>query len=135
MTIGQLAAAAGVNVQTVRYYERRGFFPPTQRTRTGYRQYAGDALARLRFIRHAQTLGFSLDEITELLALRVRHGAGCGAVERKTRRKIALVEHRIRDLEQLKVTLERLAAACQARQPTQDCPILEVLDAPAVRAR
>lgn len=135
LTIGRLAAAAGVNAQTVRYYERRGFFPPTQRTRAGYRLYSPDALARLRFIRHAQALGFSLDEITDLLALRVRHGAGCGAVERKTRQKIALVEQRIRDLERLRYTLENLAAACQARRPTQDCPILEVLDAPAVAAR
>ena len=128
LTIGQVAAAADVNIQTIRYYERRGLFPTPRRTPAGYRQYAGDAVARLRFIKHAQELGFSLKEIQELLGLRVRHGAACDAVERKTREKIELVQERIRDLHRMKRTLERLAAACAARQPTDDCPILEALE-------
>jgi len=128
LTIGQVATAANVNVQTIRYYERRGMFPASRRTAAGYRQYAEDAVARLRFIKHAQELGFSLKEIQELLALRVRHAAACDAVERKTRAKIALVEGRIEELQRLKRTLERLAAACEARRPTADCPILEVLE-------
>ena len=132
LTIGQLAAAAEVNVQTVRYYERRGFFPAPKRTAAGYRQYSTDAIARLRFIKHAQALGFSLREIGELLALRVRHGAACDSVERKARRKIAVVEQRVRDLERLKVTLGQLAEACRTRRPTDECPILEALDDAAV---
>ncbi len=128
LTIGQVANAANVNIQTIRYYERRGLFPTPRRTPSGYRQYAEDAVARLRFIRHAQELGFSLGEIQELLGLRVRHGAACDAVERKTRHKIEVVQQRIRDLQRMKHTLERLAAACTARRPTADCPILEVLD-------
>ena len=128
LTIGQVATAADVNIQTIRYYERRGLFPTARRTPSGYRQYAEDAVARLRFIKHAQELGFSLKEIQELLALRVRHAAACDAAERKTRAKIALVEGRIEELRRLKRTLERLAAACEARQPTADCPILEVLE-------
>lgn len=128
LTIGQVATAADVNVQTIRYYERRGLFPTPRRTPSGYRQYAEDAVARLRFIKHAQGLGFSLREIQELLTLRVRHAAACDAVERKTRAKIALVDDRIRELQRLKRTLERLAAACEARRPTADCPILEVLE-------
>ncbi len=127
LTIGQVAAAADVNIQTIRYYERRGLFPPPERTPTGYRQYADEAVARLRFIKHAQELGFSLNEIQDLLGLRVRHGAACDAVERKTRQKIGVVQQRIRDLQRMKRTLERLAAACAARRPTDDCPILEVL--------
>src|SRR5881397_3349031 len=123
LTIGQVATAADVNIQTIRYYERRGLFPTPRRTPAGYRQYAGDAVARLRFIKHAQELGFSLKEIQELLGLRVRHGAACDAVERKTREKIELVQERIRDLHRMKRTLERLAAACVARQPTDDCLI------------
>src|SRR5213594_2576732 len=108
--------------------ERRGLVPTPRRTPSGYRQYAEDAVARLRFIKHAQELGFSLQEIQELLALRVRHGAACDAVERKARQKIEVVQQRIRDLQRMKRTLERLAAACTARRPTDDCPILEVLE-------
>src|SRR5256886_12103871 len=128
LTIGQVADAADVNIQTIRYYERRGLFPTPRRTPAGYRQYADDAVARLRFIKHAQELGFSLQEIQELLGLRVRHGAACDAVERKTRQKIEVVEHRIRDFQRMKRTLERLAAACAVRRPTAECPILEVLE-------
>ena len=90
LSIGQVATAADVNVQTIRYYERRGLFPTPRLTPGGYRQYADDAVVRLRFIKRAQELGFSLREIQELLALRVRHAAACDAVERKARAKIAL---------------------------------------------
>ena len=128
LTISQVATAADVNVQTIRYYERRGLFPTPRRTPAGYRQYTEDAVARLRFIKHAQDLGFSLQEIQELLGLRVRHGAACDTVERKTRQKIEVVQQRIRDLQRMKRTLEQLAAACTARRPTDDCPILEVLE-------
>ncbi len=135
LTIGQVAAAAAVNIQTIRYYERRGLFTTPRRTPAGYRQYGEDAVARLRFIKHAQELGFALKEIQEFLALRVRHGSACDTVERKTRQKIELVERRIRDLERIRGTLERLAEACAARRPTDDCPILEALDDDAVTAR
>ena len=128
LRIGQVATAADVNIQTIRYYERRGLFPPPRRTPAGYRQYADDAVARLRFIKHAQELGFSLNEIQDLLGLRVRHGAACDSVERKTRQKIEVVQKRIRDLQRMRRTLEQLAAACAARRPTDDCPILEVLE-------
>lgn len=128
LSIGQVATAGNVNIQTIRYYERRGLFPPPRRTAAGYRQYPDDAVARLRFIKHAQELGFSLDEIQGLLGLRVRHGAACDAVEQKARQKIEVVQQRIRDLQRMKRTLERLAAACAARRPMDDCPILEVLE-------
>ncbi len=128
LTIGQVATAANVNIQTIRYYERRGMVAAPRRTASGYRQYARDAVSRLRFIKHAQELGFSLKEIQELLGLQVRHGAACDAVARKTRDKIALVLQRIRDLQRMKRTLERLAAACAARRPTDECPILEAME-------
>jgi Hg(II)-responsive transcriptional regulator len=128
LTIGQVAAGANVNIQTIRYYERRGLVTAPRRTASGYRQYGADAIARLRFIKHAQDLGFSLAEVQGLLALQVRHAGGCGAMERKARQKIELVGKRIQDLQRLKRTLERLAAACAARQPTEDCPILEALE-------
>lgn len=128
LTIGELATRAGVNIQTVRYYERRGLIPKPARTRSGYRQYRPEAADRLRFIRRAQDLGFALEEIAELLALRVRHASACATVERRAREKIAIVDRKIGELRRMKGTLERLAAACQAREPTSDCPILEALE-------
>lgn len=128
LRIGQLASAASVNVQTVRYYERRGLLDTKRRTPGGYREYEADAVMRLRFIKHAQALGFSLKEIQELLALRVRHGAACGMVERRTRQKIAVVDKKIHELRRLKGSLERLAAACESRASTAECPVLESLE-------
>ena len=132
LTIGQVAAAGGVNVETIRYYERRGLFPAAGRAQSGYRQYSDEAITRLRFIKHAQALGFSLEEVQELLALRVRTAGSCTAVALKTRKKIDLVDERIRHLQRMKRTLERLAAACADRRPTQECPILETLEDHAV---
>src|SRR2546428_14188141 len=125
---GRAAAAADANIQAIRYYEGGGLSPTARRTPAGYRQYADDAVARLRFIKHAQELGFSLNEIEGLLGLRVGHVAACDAVERKTREKIELVQQKIADLRRMKRTLERLAVACAARRPTDDCPILEALE-------
>lgn len=133
MTIGQVAAAAEVNVQTVRYYERRGLMPRPPRTPSGYRQYGPGAVQRLRFIRRAQDLGFALDEIRELLALRVRHASACSTVEAVARRKMALVERKIGELQQLNRSLERLVEACEAKEPTGECPILEAIEAQSAR--
>lgn len=127
LTIGQVAEAAEVNIQTIRYYERRGLFPTPRRTPSGYRQYAVEAVNRIRFIKHAQELGFSLQEIQELLGLRVRDGAACDAVAQRTRTKLKVVEQKIRDLQRMRRTLEQLAEACTARRPTDECPILEAL--------
>jgi Hg(II)-responsive transcriptional regulator len=128
-TIGRVAAEAGVNVQTIRYYERRGLLAPPPRSRSGYRQYSPDAVSRLRFIRHAQELGFSLKEVEELLGLRVvRNGAACAAVERSTRQKIERVEQKIASLQRMQHALERLAVACRTRRATEACPILEALE-------
>lgn len=129
MTIGQLASAVGVNIQTVRYYERRGIIPEPGRAASGYRQYDGEALARLRFVRRAQELGFSLDEIEELLSLRVEDRSSCSAVETKTRAKLEDVQGKIRELKRMEHVLEKLAASCAAREPTADCPILETIEA------
>lgn len=128
ITIGQVAAQVGVNVQTVRYYERRGLLAAPQRTASGYRQYAEDAVSRLRFIKHAQELGFSLKDVQELLNLRVRRGTACDAVERSTRQQVERIQLKIRSLQRMEETLERLAAACNARRPTGACPILEALE-------
>lgn len=135
LTIGQVADAADVNVQTIRYYERRGLVDATKRTEAGYRHFSDTAVTRLRFIRHAQDLGFSLKEIKELLALRVRNGSECTRIEARTRQKIDVVERRIRDLQRMKRTLTRLATSCASRRATDDCPILEALEDDAVTTR
>ena len=128
LTIGQLASAAGVNIQTVRYYERRGLVPRPGRTPSGYRQYNADAVTRLRFIKRAQDLGFSLQEIADLFALRVQHASACAAVESKALEKIEVIEAKIKQLKRLRTVLQRLAGACQAREHTGECPILEALE-------
>ncbi|NIM49528.1 MAG: MerR family transcriptional regulator [Gemmatimonadales bacterium] len=128
MTIGQVASHAGVNIQTIRYYERRGLVPPPSRMPSGYRQYDRDTVQRLRFIKRAQELGFTLSEIQDLLALRVRHASACGRVAAKTREKITLVDEKIRELQRMKRGLDELVTSCEARRPTGDCPILKALD-------
>lgn len=127
LTIGKLAAAAGVNTQTIRYYERSGLFPVAARTPAGYRQFGPEELHRLRFIRRAQSLGFSLTEIRELLGLRVHDPRSCGAVSRRVEGKIEATELKIRELTGLLRALKRLRASCAARERTADCPILEAL--------
>ncbi|HET7604209.1 MAG TPA: MerR family transcriptional regulator [Gemmatimonadales bacterium] len=128
LTIGRVAAEAGVSIQTIRYYERRGLLAAPGRTASGYRQYSNDAVSRLRFIKHAQELGFSLKEAGELLDLRVQRGTACDAVERSARQKIELVQRKIRGLQRVKQTLESLASACETRRATDVCPILEALE-------
>ncbi len=127
LTIGKLASAAGVNAQTIRYYERSGLVPAPQRTPAGYRQFGPDELRRLRFIRRAQGLGFSLTEIRELLGLRVHEPRSCGAVARRVEEKVDATERKIRELQALLRALKRLSASCSARERTADCPILEAL--------
>ena len=128
LTIGQVADAANVNLQTIRYYERRRLLPATRRSASGYRLYDQDAIRRVRFIRRAQALGFSLQEVSALLALRVRNKGTCEEVERRTRTKISLIEQKISDLQRIRRSLQRLAAACAERRATPECPVLDALE-------
>jgi MerR family mercuric resistance operon transcriptional regulator/MerR family gold-responsive transcriptional activator of gol and ges genes len=128
LTIGKLAKAVGVNIQTVRYYERRRLLSPMARRPSGYRLYGEDALRRLRFIKNAQTLGFTLHEIAELLNLRVSSLARCGDVQRKAQTKLVQVEDKVRDLRALARALRGLIQTCRAGQPTDRCPILKSLE-------
>jgi MerR family transcriptional regulator, copper efflux regulator len=129
LTIGKLAKDAGVNLETVRYYERRGLLPkPPRSTSSGYRQFPEDAARRLRFIRRAQELGFSLAEIGELLSLRVSRTSTSGAIRTRTEAKIADIDSKIRTLESMKKSLQRLTKACDGCAPMADCPILDSLD-------
>lgn len=130
MKIGKLARDAGVNIQTVRYYERRGLLKDPRDSAPGYREYDSSTADRLRFIRRAQELGFTLGEITELLALRLDPNTTSHAIKARARAKIAEIDSRIHDLEHIRDALSHLAGRCLGeRGPTGDCPFLESLGA------
>jgi MerR family mercuric resistance operon transcriptional regulator len=129
LTIGELAKQAGVNRETVRYYERQRLLPRPSRSVSGYRIFSDDALRRLRFIRHAKVLGFSLNEISELLALRVNSIDTCDRVRERTEVKIADIERKIQALHHMNDALSELVTACSRRGKTNDCPILDSLEA------
>lgn len=124
MRIGELARRAGVGVETVRYYHRIGLLPTPVRPSRGTRQYDADARRRLIFIRRAQGLGFSLEEIDGLLQLS-RHD--CANVQQIAWRKLDLVRDKIADLKRMEAVLTDALAACQARKPQAACPIIETL--------
>jgi MerR family mercuric resistance operon transcriptional regulator len=128
LTIGKVARGAGLAIDTVRYYEREGLLEEPARTASGYRHYRPDAVARLRFIRQAKDLGFTLSEIRELLTLKVAPGKSCADVRARAQGKIADVEQRIAQLDRMKRALVKLAAACSGRGPTSECPILDALE-------
>lgn len=129
ITIGRLAKAVGVNIETIRYYERRNLLSPTARKPSGYRLYGPDAVKRLRFIKNAQALGFTLEEIGGLLNMRVDSAARCGDVQRRAQVKLAMVQAKLRDLESIAHVLKDLVRSCRAGQPTDRCPILRSLEA------
>ncbi len=128
LTISRLAKEAGVNLETVRYYERRGLLQKPPRSESGYRLFPSDAARRLRFIRRAQELGFSLQEIRELLSLRVSRRTTSKDIRARAESKLADIEAKIRSLESMKRTLRRLTSACEGCVPLAECPILESLD-------
>lgn len=125
LSIGQLAAQAGVGIDTVRFYERNGLLAPAGRLASGYRRYGTDELRRLRFIRRAKALGFSLDDIRALLALSAE--ADVASVRDAAQRKLADVARRIVELERIAAGLRALIAACPGHGRSQDCPILNAL--------
>ena len=128
MTIGKLAQRCGVGVETIRFYEREGLIEEPQRRDSGYRQYPEETARRVRFIKRAKELGFTLKEIRELLALRIRPEATCGDVRHQAEAKIADIEQRIVMLQKMKQALARLTVACSGRGPTSQCPILEAME-------
>lgn len=128
LTIGQLAKRIGVNVQTIRYYERLKLLEPSARRLSGYRLYSQEEKRRLQFIKNAQTLGFTLREIAELLAFRVTSTVRCGEVREKARAKLVQVESKVDDLQALARALNSLIRACRVGQPTGHCPILMSLE-------
>jgi len=128
LTIGQVAKHSGLGLETLRFYERKGLIEEPPRTDSGYRQYPEDVVGRIRFIKRAKELGFSLKEISDLLSLRVDPGTTCADVRKQTELKLTDVEEKIRALRRIKTALKKLAASCVGTGPTSECPILEALD-------
>ena len=128
LTIGQVARHAGVGIETVRFYERQGLLEEPARKESGYRQYTEDVVARLRFIRRAKELGFTLKEIVELLALRLDPDTSCAEVRGRAKAKIDDIDAKIRDLQRMRQALDKLVASCRGRGPISACPILDALD-------
>ena len=128
MRIGQVAKRAGVNVETIRFYERKRLITQPLRTSGGYREYRNEAIANIRFIKRAQELGFSLAEIAELLSWQADPRATCADVKQKAEAKISTIHGRIIDLQKMKHSLEQLAAACKGSGPLNDCPIIDCFE-------
>jgi MerR family copper efflux transcriptional regulator len=128
LTIGQLARGAGVGVPTIRYYERRGLLVAPHRRGSGYREYPADNVRRVRFIRHAQGLGFSLKEIAELLALSTDPASTCANVRQKAAQRLMDIEAKLASLTRIRNVLIELMQACPGDGPIESCPILLALD-------
>lgn len=128
LTIGDVAKQADVHIETLRYYERRGLVARPPRSVSNYRLYPQDAVRRVRFIKHAQALGFSLKEIKELLSLRAAPQTRCTAVRERAVAKIRDIEEKLRALQAMKQALAKLVAECAGRAPITACPILESFD-------
>lgn len=127
LRIGALAREAGVGVDTIRYYEREGLLPEPRRRASGYRDYEAGAVAQLRFIRRAKGLGFSLDDIRELLALSSDRDQGVAGVKARAEERLDDVEHRIRELRRVQRGLRQLIDACPGHGELAQCPILKAL--------
>lgn len=128
MRIGQVAKRAGVTVETVRFYERKGLLTPPPRNPGGYRQYPHEVIARIRFIKRAKELGFSLTEIFELLSLQANPKATCGDVKQRAETKISTIQARMKDLQKMKQLLEKLVASCTGSGPLDECPIIDCFE-------
>ena len=129
MTISKAAKGAGIGIETVRFYERRGLITqPLKPAAGGFRDYPPETVSRLRFIREAQDLGFSLDEIAELLSLRADPKANCAQVQRRAEAKLAEVRRKIERLQDIGAALDRLIAACPGKGALGACSILEALE-------
>ncbi|MBI3549267.1 MAG: MerR family transcriptional regulator [Elusimicrobia bacterium] len=125
LTIGKVAKLARVGVETIRYYEREGILRRPSRLAGSYREYSPDAVNRLRFIKRAQELGFSLREITKLLSLRVEGRGACSRVKRRAEEKMGQIEEKISDLKRIKAALSRVIDHCDRQAPEKGCPVLD----------
>jgi MerR family mercuric resistance operon transcriptional regulator len=129
LTIGDLAREADVNVETIRYYETLGLLRQPSKPTRGWRRYGAEAAQRLRFIKRAQRLGFTLADIKALLGLRASESSRtCANVARRATEKLAEIDGRIRDLQAMRLVLVELAGACPGEGTGQQCPMLRALE-------
>jgi MerR family copper efflux transcriptional regulator len=134
LTIGEVAERAKVHIETLRYYERRGLVASPPRSIANYRLYPEDAVRRVRFIKRAQELGFTLKEIKELLSIRAVPEAGCAEVRSQAEAKIKDIDEKIGSLTAMRRVLTKLVAECLGEGPLTDCPILDTLETKEVTA-
>ena len=127
LTIGRIARRAGVGVETVRFYERQGLIAPPPRSDSGYRLYPEKTIQRLAFIRRAKELGFSLQEIKELLALQNDPLATCTDIQQRAERKLTDISRRISDLEKMRTALQILVSGCSSNTSATNCPIMQAI--------
>src|SRR5512146_171004 len=127
MRIGELATQAGVSAQTLRYYERRGLLEAERGATSGFRDYAATAVRQVLFIRRAQDLGFTLEEIRDLLGLWPDSSRSCPAVEARARATLGRIDEKIADLSQMRESLSKYVEACRKRAVVEPCPLLEEL--------
>ncbi len=127
LSIGELAKQANVNIETIRYYERRGLIAEPPRNKSGHRQYSTEAVRRTDFIKKCQTLGFSLKEIEEILELRITADSTCADMKSRVTEKLIDVNKKISELVQIRNALSRLLKNCTGKGPIGKCPILEEL--------
>ncbi|MFC4762929.1 heavy metal-responsive transcriptional regulator [Dyella koreensis] len=127
LTIGAVAKRVGVAIDTIRYYEREGLLPEPERRASGYRSYDEGAVRQLRFIRRAKDLGFTLEEIRDLLALSADRHRGVKAVKKRAQDRLAAIDERIAELTRVRNGLEQLVAACPGHGSPEQCPILRAL--------
>ena len=128
LKVGEVAKQAGVNLQTIHYYERRGLLPKPPRTGTNYRAYPEDAVLRVRFIKRAQEIGFTLKEIKQLLSLRAAPRTRCADVRERAEAKLQDIDDKVRTLQAMRKALTKLIGECSGKGPVTQCPILEALD-------
>ena len=124
MRTGEVARQTGVNIQTLRYYERRGLLPEPPRRDSGYRLYDDGAVRLVHFIKRAQSLGFSLKEVESLLELAAGGPESCDAALRVARQRIAELDSRIADLRAMRASLRNLMATCERPRDERECPLV-----------
>lgn len=127
MTVSKLARAAGVGVETIRFYEKRGLIVQPERRSSGYRVYDEHAIARVRFIKSAQALGFTLTEIAGLIRLEQDSRAQCSDLQVRADDKVALIDRKIAELQKMRTELIRLSASCASDQPLSECRLMNCL--------
>lgn len=130
MRSGQVARDAGVNVETLRYYERRGILQSPERRASGYREYTNEAVGVIRFVKRAQELGFSLDEIETLLTLAAGGPESCESARALATRKLDELDAKMRSIRAMQDSLRRLVATCEMPRGERECPLLDALAGP-----